>query len=209
MSLTQKMFACSGFMLVVVLAVFARAIPVPVPEDAQQAEYGQFVPAPVMEFVDEPAVLSVQQDVQVDPAVVRPIRSASPFLGILSLSGHEKPYKTQQHHHHYHQEQHEYEPEYHHRPQYHKPQHEYEPEYHHRPQHHKPQHHYQQRPQQHGAGSYASAGSFAGGQGGGSGHSQSGANSQSASFGFGPFQASYSASSAQSGSHSGGGYSGY
>lgn len=33
MSLTHKMFAC--FVLIVVLAVFARAIPVPVPEEAQ------------------------------------------------------------------------------------------------------------------------------------------------------------------------------
>ncbi|CAI6367326.1 unnamed protein product [Macrosiphum euphorbiae] len=206
MSLTHKMFAC--FVLIVVLAVFARAIPVPVPEEAQPAEYRQFVSAQVMESLDEPAVLSVHRDVQVDPAVVRPIRSASPFFGI--LTGYEKPYKSQKHHHNYHQEEHEYQPEYHHRPE-HEPEYHHRTEHHHRPQYHKPQHHQQQRPQQQhgggGAGSYASAGSFSGGQGGG--HSQSGAHSQSASFGFGPFQASYSASAAQSGSHSGGGYSDY
>ncbi|XP_025202332.1 transcription factor MafB [Melanaphis sacchari] len=185
MSATQKMFACSGFMLVVVLAAFTRAVPVPVSVEAQPAEYRQFVSNQVMaESANEP-LLSAYQTMEVDPAAVRPVRSASPFLGI--FGGYEKPYKS--HHHHHHEE------------------HEYEPEYHHRPQHHKPQHH---RPQYHGgsgAGSYASAGSFSGGHGGG--QSQSGANSQSASFGFGPFQASYSASSAHSGSHSNGGFSDY
>ena len=195
MSVTQKMFAYSGFMVVAILAVFARAVPVPVSEEVQPAEYSQFVSTQMMaESANEP--VSVYRTVQVEPAAVRPVRSASPFLGI--FGSYERPYKSQHHHQHYHQEEQE---------------HEYEPEYHHRPQHHKPQHHYNnhhQEPQHHsggGAGSYASAGSFSGGHGGG--HSQSGANSQSASFGFGPFQASYSASSAHSGSHSNRGFSDY
>lgn len=140
------------------------------------SDYGQFVSTQVVQkSTGEP--ISVEEIV--DPAVVRPVRSASPFFGV--FSSYEKPYKTQHHHHHHHEE--EYEPEYHHRP--------HKPQYHHRPQ-------YQSGG---GSGSFASAGSYAGGHGGG--HSQSAANSQAASFGFGPFQASYSASSAHSGSHSG------
>lgn len=142
-------------------------------------EYRQFVSAQVVqESAGRPMPVEA-----VDSAAVRPVRSASPFFGV--FSSYERPHKTQHHHHHHHHHEEEY-----------------EPEYHHRPQHHKPQHHHQSGG---GAGSFASAGSFAGGQGGGGGHSQSVANSQSANFGFGPFQASYSASSAHSGSHSGGG----
>ncbi|XP_060851827.1 protein disconnected-like [Rhopalosiphum padi] len=207
MSVTQKMFTYSGFMLVAILAVFARAVPVPVSEEVQPAQYNQFVSTQVMADSANEPMLSVYRTVQVDPVAVRPVRSASPFLGI--FGGYERPYKSQKQHHHHHQEEHGYEPEYHHRPQHHKPQyhhHHQEPHHHH----HQEPHYHHQEPQHHGgggAGSYASAGSFSGGHGGG--HSQSGANSQSASFGFGPFQASYSASSAQSGSHSNRGFSDY
>ncbi|VVC26279.1 Hypothetical protein CINCED_3A009879 [Cinara cedri] len=185
MSVTQKMFACSGFMFVVILVQFTQAVPVPVPEKVHPAEYGQIVAVRVIQSVGEP-----EAEVVMEPAaaVVRPVRSASPFFGVFT-GGYEKPYKKQHHHHQYHhqQEHHQQEPEpIYHRPQYHKPQHQL-------------QHHGGGSGSQ--AGSFASAGSFTGGHGGG--QSQSSANSQSASFGFGPFQASYSASSAQSGSHSG------
>ncbi|XP_025422215.1 SKI/DACH domain-containing protein 1-like [Sipha flava] len=180
MFVTQKMFVYSSFVLVVVL-VFAQAIPVPVSEEVHP-EYRQFGFSQVVGFPSEPQVSVIEV---VEPAAaVRPVRSASPFFGL--LGGYERPHKKQHNHHHYNTHE------------------EYEPEYH-RPQHHKPQHHQQQ--QGGGAGSFASAGSFAGGHGGG--HSQSAANSQSASFGFGPFQASYSASSAHSGSHSNVGFSDY
>lgn len=145
------------------------------------ADYRNFVSAQVVESPSEPqvSVIEVVEPAVVEPAAaVRPVRSASPFFEI--FGGYERPHKKQHNHHHY--STHE----------------ENEPEYH-RPQHHKPQYHHQQQGGG-GAGSFASAGSFAGGHGGG--HSQSAANSQSASFGFGPFQASYSASSAHSGSHS-------
>lgn len=152
-------------------------------------EYGQFVSTGVMQSDGEPPAMFVRESmlgpdaiaaVQQQQAVVRPARSASPFFDL--FGGYEKPHRTHHHHHHHHEEQ--------------------EPEYH-RPQHHKPQHHYGGG----SAGSFASAGSFSGGHGGG--QSQSAANSHSASFGFGPFQASYSASSAHAGSHSGGGGGGW
>lgn len=148
-------------------------------------------PSQTVEYASGPSVFA---EVVADPVAagpVRPVRSPSPFFGIITT--YEKPHKTQHHHHHhYHHE--EPEPEHHH---HHYHQEEHEPHYH-KPQHHKPQHQ-----NGGGAGSFASAGSFAGGSGSGSGHSQSIANSQSASFGFGPFQASYSASAAQSGSQFG------
>lgn len=140
--------------------------------------------AQVVESPSEPqiSVIEVVEPATGDlpaAAAVRPVRSASSFFDI--FGGYERPHKKQHNHHNYNTHE------------------EHEPEYH-RPQHHKPQYHHQQ--QGGGAGSFASAGSFAGGHGGHGGHSQSAANSQSASFGFGPFQASYSASSAHSGSHS-------